>query len=102
MRSPVAFLIYKQYKSFLEYLTQSEKGDLLDLLFEYAENGTDICPENKAVAMAFNMIKTQVDINVENYEKRVNCGKKGGAPKGNKNACKTTENNLKQPKTTKI
>jgi hypothetical protein len=37
--------------------------------------------------------KRRVEINIDN-------GKKGGAPKGNKNASKTTENNPNQPNTT--
>jgi len=41
----------------------------------------------------------------ERYTKRVEVnrenGKNGGAPKGNKNASKSTENNQEQPKTTK-
>ena len=67
-------------------------------LFDYARNRQQ--PKlTGAAQMAFGLIVPQMDKMRAKYEKDVENGKKGGAPKGNQNAKKeTTQNN---PKTTK-
>lgn len=67
-------------------------------LFDYARNRQQ--PKlTGAAQMAFGLIAPQMDKMRAKYEKDVENGKKGGAPKGNQNAKKeTTQNN---PKTTK-
>ena len=51
---------------------------------------------------AFNTVLEQV-VNYEEFKRqKAENGSKGGAPKGNSNASKTTKNNQKQPKTTSM
>jgi hypothetical protein len=98
-----SFILYTDYSDHIDCLTLEEKGLLFEALFEYAK-GIEV-ELSGAVKVAFCFIKAQIDRDSERYEevceKRRNAGKKGGAPKGNKNAEKTTKNNQKQPKTTK-
>lgn len=54
------------------------------------------------IKIIFIQAKASIDKAKAKYIARINNGKLGGAPKGNKNAKKeTTKNNLAQPKTTK-
>ena len=98
-----SFILYTDYSDHIDSLTLEEKGLLFEALLEYAK-GIEI-ELSGAVKVAFSFIKAQIDRDSEKYEevceKRRSAGKKGGAPKGNKNAEKTTKNNQKQPKTTK-
>jgi hypothetical protein len=87
------------YRSFYEAITDKDVGltkteqlDLFLAISEYCLFG--VVPEltGRSKAMWI-LIKPQLDANNNRYEN----GTKGGAPKGNQNAKKTTE---KQPKTT--
>ena len=84
--------------------------EVYDAIIEYAASGKllDLKPLAK---MAFSFIKKEMDYNNERYiekvEKNRENGKKGGAPKGNRNAKKTktkttetTQNNRMVEKTT--
>lgn len=77
--------------------------EVYDAIIEYAASGR--LSELKPLAkMAFSFIKKEMDDyqrkQVEKLGRNRENGRKGGAPKGNVNAMKTTENNPKQPKTT--
>ena len=90
-----SFVLYTDYKQNIDCLSQKQKGDLLDAIFEYAEKMTDESLEvvlDDVTKMAFGFIKSQMKKDFDKYneicEKRRIAGLKGGAPKGNKNASK--------------
>jgi hypothetical protein len=73
-------------------LTDEQYGHLSRALNDYCFFGTE--PELTGIEKAlFIAIRPNINSSVENKIS----GKKGGAPQGNKNASKTTQNNLKQP-----
>lgn len=70
----------------------------MEMYMNYAFDGEepDLTDEPLVMKMFWTAAKPLIDANNKNY---IN-GCKGGAPAGNKNAKKSTENNQKQPKTT--
>lgn len=96
------FVFYDSFYKALSKLKADDQVKCLKALCDYALY--DIVPkeDDNIVNMFFELVKPQVDKNKQRY---IN-GCKGGAPKGNQNAKKTTNiepnDNQKQPKTTKI
>lgn len=87
-----SFVFYKSFYDALCELDEKDQIILLHAICSYAINGEE--PHIKGPLKAvFITIKPQIDKNNQRYEN----GKKGGAPKGNQNAKKTTENNQNQP-----
>lgn len=94
----------RQRKICKEFLNMEQFGRLMDALFDLDDGGDPDVSDDKMVAMAFAFMSLQQQIDREKYEKicarnREN-GKRGGAPKGNQNAKKTTQNNRTVFKTT--
>lgn len=77
--------------------------EFIDTLHNYYNNN-EINIKNERVLDMWINAEPLLDGDRERYNKRVETnrenGKNGGAPKGNKNASKSTENNQEQPKTT--
>lgn len=96
------FIFYDSFYKALSKLKADDQAKCLKALCDYALY--DIMPDedDNIVNMFFELVKPQVDKNKQRY---IN-GCKGGAPKGNQNAKKTTniepKDNQKQPKLTKI
>ena len=95
-----SFVLYTSHYEVIKKLPLEDKGRLLDAIYQYAMNGeTDELPI--AVDIAFGFIRQALDKNNEKYqaivERNRRNGQGGGAPKGNRNAKKTTQNNPKQP-----
>ena len=82
-------------------LTNEQLGRLFRALFE-KQIGNEVVLEND-IKIAFNFINNQLVVDEKKYNARCEIarenGKKGGAPKGNKNALKQPKQ-PKQPKTT--
>lgn len=95
------------YKSFFDII-ESYKDDALKLecykaLCNYGFLGKEPEIENAVVQTFFKMAKVSIDRNIKRYDACVANGKKGGAPKGNKNNRKSTKSQPdtqpnKQPK----
>lgn len=70
-------VLYTDYKFILNFLSNEEKGILLDTLLAYAE--TSIAPnlDNPKISNAFSYIKNRIDSNMAKYAKRSQAGKKG-------------------------
>ena len=85
------------YKSFYEAIhrvkDKSLKADIFEAICELALNENNIELDDDVGAIIMSLIKPQILANNERYEN----GKKGGAPKGNQNAKKTTQKQRKQP-----
>ncbi len=80
----------------IQNLPVVEKGILLDNLFKY-NLGQQIDDSNVMVNIVWGMLKPNIDRMNQKYLKDIENGKKGGAPKGNKNASKQPQDN---PQTT--
>ena len=98
MSEKKSFILYNDYKKHIDLLTQSEKGDLLDCIFSYA-NGEEVEPSG-VVSMAFSFIKSQMERDKEAYENKRKSnkynGSKGGRPKESERLLlkpKETQNN---------
>ena len=87
------FILYQEYEEKLAMLTDEQVGKLLRAVFLH-ERGAEITIEMDVLTQfAFVWICGDLKRAQAKYEKAVENGKKGGAPKGNSNA-------KKQPKTT--
>ncbi len=126
-----SFILYTSFYRPIESLSDAQLGRLLRVIFEYQLG--EMPEVGRDIAMAFEFIKAQFEADEQKYQRKVETnrenGRRGGAPKGNKNALriagqecdeggvagetdeveKTTEtterlknnrNNPKQPKTT--
>ncbi len=93
------FQIYLDTEDIVNLLSDEDRGKLFSMLFRFAKNGeTPIIEDDPALAIAFKMFSAQIERDFAAYDRKVSVarenGKRGGAPKNNRNAAK-------QPKTTK-
>lgn len=84
-----SFLIYISYKEQLSLLSKSERGEVLMAMISYAETG--VVPKlSGAVMMCFSFIKSQMDRDDDEYNRKCEAnrknGKKGGRPKKTEDA----------------
>lgn len=91
------FILSTGQHEIIEVLSQEQKGDVFDALFHYAETGEK--PQLDKISQAvFLCISKDIDRLWANYDKvcevRREAGSKGGAPKGNSNARKRTDEEL--------
>lgn len=90
------FMFFENFKKIADTLQDDLRLKFYDSIIEYALYGSE--PKDPIIVSLITAIKPSLD-------KRVNLG---GAPRGNKNACKsspkeeTTQNNLNQPKSTVV
>ena len=96
MKKPRAINLFLDSLTEFQMLSDEQTGKLIKALLRYADSGdvTDFS-DDAAVLMLFSVIKKQVDRDFAKYEemcaKRSASGKRGGAPHGNANACKTSK-----------
>ena len=99
-----SFIFHLENAEDLEDLTLEEQGLIFAALIRYTQTGEEPEFEDRALRTAwrpiFRRLKADAEYYAEQCERNAVNGSKGGAPKGNQNARKTTENNRKQPKTT--
>lgn len=86
-----SFMIYRDWRVVFERLDEHDRSELLMALFAYADG--DEAPElSPAAEIAFLFMSAQLGRDrakwEETCERRAENGRKGGAPKGNKNASK--------------
>lgn len=97
------FVVQLEWTESWEELSNEEMGILFKNFIAHTK-GLEIDKSNRMVNVAWNSVKNQVDRMNEKYLKHIENGKKGGAPKGNKNSTKQPNNNQtttqEQPKTT--
>ena len=98
---PKFMYIYLDNEETLNLLSDEDRGRLLSLLIRFAK-GEDIpeIKDNLPLAILFSVMSRQIERDFAAYEQKCirnrENAKKGGAPSGNRNACKnpkTTENN---------
>jgi len=97
------FVVQLEWTESWEELSNEEMGILFKNFIAHTK-GLEINKSNRMVNVAWNSVKNQVERMTEKYLKDIENGKRGGAPKGNKNATKQPKNNpqttQEQPKTT--
>lgn len=102
-------IICGDFDEAIKGLSYESAGRLFKALVAYAEDRdpSEELDDDIPAKTLFPVLKNHIERQEEFRTAMANNGKKGGAPKGNKNANKnnlkqpkTTENNLKQPKTT--
>lgn len=91
------FPIYFDSEDALRVLSDEERGQLLLALLDHSL-GRDVQELPPAARIAFLLMSSGVDRHAKRYAANVANGQKGGAPEGNQNARKTTENNPNQAK----
>lgn len=79
-----SFILYSSWYDAIKLLTQEQKGELLDAIFNYHISGTT--PEQSStINLAFRFLKPAMDANISKYqaicEKNQQNGKLGGRPK---------------------
>ena len=94
------FILSLKSKKSIHRMTDEEAGQLLKLLFDYADDETfqpDESKYNNSVLMMYDSIIPTIDENREKYVRKVERNRKNsknaGAPVGNQNAKKTIQNN---------
>ena len=86
-----SFVFYESYYEAVSTLDNDTIAEFFKMICQYALNGTEADSGNTVAKALFLASKPQLEAN----RKRRENGGKGGAPKGNKNAIKTTKNNLR-------
>lgn len=72
------FKIYADWKNWLSILTKEQKAEWVDWLFDYVNDLHPEMPNDQALLMACNMTRNALKIDLENYYKKIDAGKKGG------------------------
>lgn len=75
-------IIYLEIEHLLNFLTQEEKGDFLDLLITYGKNQKLPEIENKKLLNVFNFMKGRLDTQFEKAKLKAETAKKNGATGG--------------------
>ena len=90
-----SIIFYFSHYNIIKKLNNEQLGRLFIALFE-KQIGNEVVLEND-IEMAFDFINNQLLVDKEKYNKislkRSIAGQQGGAPKGNKNACKNNQTN---------
>lgn len=98
-----SFVFYRSFKESISELSDSDKLIMYEAISDYALNMAEPLLTGFP-KMLFTLIRPQLDANIKRWAngcKGKEHGGKGGAPKGNKNAAKTTPKQpLINPKTT--
>jgi hypothetical protein len=78
------FLMYKDFKSSIDILSDEQAGKLIKAVFNYVNGRVEPNFKDGMLIMAFNILKTQLERDLESYKKRVKAsqenGKLGGRP----------------------
>ena len=86
-----SFVIYTKIKETVEKLSNEQKGQLFQAILDFETDKEPVFSDS-AVELVFIPIRQDLERNNEKWEetrkKRSEAGRKGGAPKGNKNALK--------------
>lgn len=93
--------MYSEYLEQVSILSDEQAGQLFKSLLRYAGSGEEPEFSNVLTRMAFSFISAQIRRDLEKWDEtckmRSEVGKKGGAPKGNRNAAKKQPKQPKQP-----
>lgn len=87
------FVFFKTYYEAMQYLPDSDRLALYDAICQYGIYGVE--PENlPPIARGFFILqRPNIDASLKRFKTNQENGRKGGAPKGNRNASKQPKNN---------
>lgn len=89
IKKPTYFYFNLSYCCMLDLMTNEQAGQLLKAICDYARGSEDSkSPSDPALQMAYQIITQDIDKAYKKYRAQCLNGRKGGAPKGNKNAAK--------------
>lgn len=93
---PPYFYFKTDYAQLLDFLSDEQAGKLIKLLCNYVAKREEFPKsfDDNQVGMAATQIKQDIDKALNKYRAACENGKKGGAPKGNKNAAKKGKANI--------
>ena len=90
-----SFILYTDNAKQINLLNDAQAGLLFKALLEYARTGEEGSFQDGMVNMLYSILTAQMERDAAKYqeicEKRKEAARKGGAPKGNQNAAKTTK-----------
>lgn len=96
-----SFVLYCENLEQVSLLSDTQAGKLFKALMRYADSGETPEFSNGLLQMAFSFMSAQIRRDLDKWEEtcqiRSEVGKKGGAPKGNRNAAKKQPKQPKQP-----
>lgn len=93
-------IIYLEIEHLLNFLTQEEKGDFLDLLISYGKTQKLPEIENKKLLNVFNFMKGRLDTQFEKAKIKAQTAKKNGANGGRPTKDKKPKANPTKPNKT--
>lgn len=90
-----SFILYTDNAKQINLLNDAQAGLLFKALLAYAQTGEEGSFQDGMVNMLYSILTAQMERDAAKYqeicEKRKEAARKGGAPKGNQNAAKTTK-----------
>jgi hypothetical protein len=95
-------IIYLEIEHMLNFLSQSEKGDFLDLMIAYAKNQEDPVIENKNVLNVFNFIRGRLDTQFEKARVKAEVARRNGVGGGRPADKKKPKKTQPKPKKTQL
>ena len=81
-KETIGFVMYRDYEEYFSFLSNEEKGKLLDALFGYAFGRKEAEGLSTVAALAFAFVKNQIDRDQEKYEKKCRTNRKNGSAGG--------------------
>lgn len=91
-KEPYYFYFYLKYGSYFDELDDELAGKVIKHICNYSRGIESEPPQDPAGKILTKMMKDDIDNAFKQYRVKVENGKKGGAPKGNKNATKNKTN----------
>jgi len=88
VKIPPYFYFNTKYCDWFKVLTAEQAGIVIKYICSYVKQEELSQIEDQAAALLIEVIKTDIDSSFRKYRAQCENGKKGGAPKGNKNAAK--------------
>lgn len=84
-----SFIFYDSFYNAISKIDNYKlKLEAYNMIFDYAFNKKEPESNNAIIKMIFNLVKPLIDYSDKRHIANIENGKKGGAPKGNKNALK--------------
>lgn len=94
-KMPSYFYFWTKYCNYFDLLTDEQAGRVMKYICCYARGMKLDSPQDAACNMLIQIMKQDIDNSFRKYRAQCENGKKGGAPKGNKNAAKNKSDSIK-------
>ncbi len=98
MTQPKSFVLYDDYFELIKFLTVKQRGELITMIFQYAETGEEMKHDDTAVRIVFSTIRMAMDRDREKYIQRCEANKENGKKGGRPKKIEKTERFFEKPK----